>query len=509
MTRATGRRCHALSFRYGQRHAVELAAAARVATALGAATHADHRPRPAGDRRFGADGRHRRPEGSRRGRDRQPASRSPTSPRATRSSSRTRSRWPRFATPRRSSSASTCSTRPATRTAGPSGWRRCRRWRASAPRRASSGGRSRSARRSSRCRRREIIRAGVKLGVDYGLTHSCYDPAPSGAACGACDACQLRRRGFEAADVPDPTLLSRSDVLRRVRTDGVRESSPATRPVALQRGRRIRALRRSAMASAARSVSGASSRGRRTCRCPGTWGGTERRGCAPRPRAAEVHRRRAGSGRPVAAGPGGRRRDRRARDRRGRDRRRAAGRGRGRDRGGDAAPPRRRLSIATACASASASSSVSSGRGAPSAMIGRPTRVASAASAWDTISASRSASSTNSRECRRIAAGRSSTGRMSRSAIRICRAISVSRRDGRSRSNAAARTPALTSWPTSRTPLLSGSSASRSARQHQHGEQQRVRRRHRSHRRRSIERRQVAPEPRRGAAPPRRRPVRP
>ena len=53
----------------------------------------------------------------------------------------------------------------------------------------------------------EIIRAGVKLGIDYGLTHSCYDPAPSGAACGACDACQLRRRGFEAAE-------SRSDDVR-------------------------------------------------------------------------------------------------------------------------------------------------------------------------------------------------------------------------------------------------------------------------------------------------------
>ena len=54
----------------------------------------------------------------------------------------------------------------------------------------------------------EIIRAGVKLGVDYGLTHSCYDPAPDGAACGACDACQLRRRGFEAAGVPDPTIYA-------------------------------------------------------------------------------------------------------------------------------------------------------------------------------------------------------------------------------------------------------------------------------------------------------------
>lgn len=51
----------------------------------------------------------------------------------------------------------------------------------------------------------DIIRAGTKLGVDYGLTHSCYDPDPSGAACGHCDSCILRRRGFEDAGVPDPT----------------------------------------------------------------------------------------------------------------------------------------------------------------------------------------------------------------------------------------------------------------------------------------------------------------
>ena len=50
----------------------------------------------------------------------------------------------------------------------------------------------------------EIIRTGVALGLDYGLTHSCYDPLPGGA-CGACDACQLRRRGFQEAGVPDPT----------------------------------------------------------------------------------------------------------------------------------------------------------------------------------------------------------------------------------------------------------------------------------------------------------------
>jgi 7-cyano-7-deazaguanine synthase len=51
----------------------------------------------------------------------------------------------------------------------------------------------------------EIIRTGAALGVDYGLTHSCYDPAPGGAACGSCDSCVLRRRGFEQAGVRDPT----------------------------------------------------------------------------------------------------------------------------------------------------------------------------------------------------------------------------------------------------------------------------------------------------------------
>lgn len=51
----------------------------------------------------------------------------------------------------------------------------------------------------------EIIRRGVSLGVDYGMTHSCYDPTPEGLACGDCDSCTLRRRGFEEAGIPDPT----------------------------------------------------------------------------------------------------------------------------------------------------------------------------------------------------------------------------------------------------------------------------------------------------------------
>ena len=50
----------------------------------------------------------------------------------------------------------------------------------------------------------EIIRKGMELGVDFSLTHSCYDPTPDGAACGRCDSCQLRLKGFQEARVTDP-----------------------------------------------------------------------------------------------------------------------------------------------------------------------------------------------------------------------------------------------------------------------------------------------------------------
>ena len=52
----------------------------------------------------------------------------------------------------------------------------------------------------------EIIRTGVSLGVDYALTLSCYDPDGEGRACGRCDSCQLRRKGFAEAGVSDPTM---------------------------------------------------------------------------------------------------------------------------------------------------------------------------------------------------------------------------------------------------------------------------------------------------------------
>ncbi|MBN1106032.1 MAG: 7-cyano-7-deazaguanine synthase QueC [Deltaproteobacteria bacterium] len=50
----------------------------------------------------------------------------------------------------------------------------------------------------------QIIRKGLELGVDYGMTHSCYDPAPDGRACGGCDSCRLRKKGFREAGIADP-----------------------------------------------------------------------------------------------------------------------------------------------------------------------------------------------------------------------------------------------------------------------------------------------------------------
>jgi 7-cyano-7-deazaguanine synthase len=53
----------------------------------------------------------------------------------------------------------------------------------------------------------EIIRRGMALRLDYALTHSCYDPASDGTPCGHCDSCEIRRRGFAEAGVPDPLML--------------------------------------------------------------------------------------------------------------------------------------------------------------------------------------------------------------------------------------------------------------------------------------------------------------
>jgi 7-cyano-7-deazaguanine synthase len=52
----------------------------------------------------------------------------------------------------------------------------------------------------------QVIRRGLELGVDYSLTHSCYDPDPLGWPCGTCDACLLRHKGFAELGIPDPAL---------------------------------------------------------------------------------------------------------------------------------------------------------------------------------------------------------------------------------------------------------------------------------------------------------------
>ncbi len=57
----------------------------------------------------------------------------------------------------------------------------------------------------------DIIRRGMSLGVDYSLTHSCYDPDGEGRACGHCDSCLIRKRGFEEARVKDPTVYFEKD----------------------------------------------------------------------------------------------------------------------------------------------------------------------------------------------------------------------------------------------------------------------------------------------------------
>jgi 7-cyano-7-deazaguanine synthase len=58
----------------------------------------------------------------------------------------------------------------------------------------------------------QIIRAGVELGIDYGMTVSCYQAGEQGEACGRCDSCRLRREGFRAAGVPDPTRYAANPV---------------------------------------------------------------------------------------------------------------------------------------------------------------------------------------------------------------------------------------------------------------------------------------------------------
>jgi len=58
----------------------------------------------------------------------------------------------------------------------------------------------------------QIILRGLDLGVDYGLTHSCYDPTPAGEACGLCDSCRLRLKGFREAGMEDPAIYIKREL---------------------------------------------------------------------------------------------------------------------------------------------------------------------------------------------------------------------------------------------------------------------------------------------------------
>jgi 7-cyano-7-deazaguanine synthase len=205
MTQAAGRRCHALSFGYGQRHAVELEAADRVGRAMGVAssrrveidlggiggsaltTSAIDVPKGRHDAEIGAG-------------------------------------IPLTYVPARNTIFVAYALAVAEilgaaeivlgiNVLDSSGYPDCRPdWLAAMQEVAFRGTRAGSEGRQIRLvaplirmSKVDIIRAGTALGVDYSLTHSCYDPDASGAACGACDACHLRRKGFQGAGVPDPT----------------------------------------------------------------------------------------------------------------------------------------------------------------------------------------------------------------------------------------------------------------------------------------------------------------
>jgi 7-cyano-7-deazaguanine synthase len=208
MTKAAGRRCHALSFRYGQRHAVELQAAATVARALGAvsARVIDIDLRGIGGSALTDDiavpkGRDEREIGA---------------------------GIPVTYVPARNTIFVSYALAVAevvgareivlgVNVLDSSGYPDCRPdWLAAMQEVARRGTRAGVEGRTPvlvapliAMTKADIIRAGLALGVDYGLTLSCYDPDDEGGACGGCDACQLRRAGFETAGVADPTRYRR------------------------------------------------------------------------------------------------------------------------------------------------------------------------------------------------------------------------------------------------------------------------------------------------------------
>jgi len=212
LARAQGYACHCLSFAYGQRHAVELAAARRVAGALGAASH---RVAQIDLRAFG---------GSALTADIDvPKNREADAPGGL------AAQIPVTYVPARNiiflsfalGLAETLGARDifiGANAVDYSGYPDCRpEFLAAFEQMAAVGTKAgvegkpfRSVAPIVRLSKAEIIRRGTELGVAYALTHSCYDPDPAGLACGACDSCILRRKGFLEAGVSDPTVYVQS-----------------------------------------------------------------------------------------------------------------------------------------------------------------------------------------------------------------------------------------------------------------------------------------------------------
>ncbi len=201
VARAEGYRCHALSFDYGQRHRCELAAAARVAQQLGAASH---RVVSLGIGELGGSALT------------DPAIDVPRAP---------TSGIPVTYVPARNTVFLAVALGQAevlgasdlfvgVNAVDYSGYPDCRpAFIAAFEQLANLATRAGVEGRPFRVRaplielsKAAIIRRGHELGVDYGLTVSCYDPDAEGRACGACDSCRLRAAGFREAGVPDPTI---------------------------------------------------------------------------------------------------------------------------------------------------------------------------------------------------------------------------------------------------------------------------------------------------------------
>ncbi|HET9075567.1 MAG TPA: 7-cyano-7-deazaguanine synthase QueC [Acidimicrobiales bacterium] len=204
VARAEGYRCHALSFDYGQRHEIELRAAQRVAAALGAEQHVVAR---IDLRQFGGSALTADVEVPKAARVEDIGTGIPVT----------------YVPARNTIFLSFALAWAETLEASDlwigvnaldySGYPDCRpeyiaafETMANLATRAGVEGRTRIAIHTPlmHMTKADIVRRGLELGVDYGLTHSCYDPGPDGRPCGACDSCLLRAKGFAEAGALDP-----------------------------------------------------------------------------------------------------------------------------------------------------------------------------------------------------------------------------------------------------------------------------------------------------------------